>query len=163
MKLTKLCAMFTSVVAAIMMYTIHSASAENLSIEEVFAPVTEIQDECQLIEGDYTDRMAASYMYTREDTGWITRVHSIRKAAHSFRCGKNPATVYLYEYADEAAAAQVADDAKQYIWGGKKPSSHHHEAIFTVRNVLVIVSSFYPKILADCLDPRVRIKSGDQK
>src|SRR5438552_1861123 len=142
MTVARPCAILINVAAAVMISMVRVASAENLSIEDVLAPVSKIQDKCHLIDGDYTDRMPASYMYTREDTGWITQVHSVRKAAHSFRCSRDAATVYLYEYPDGASAAQVANDAKQYIWGGMKASSHHHEAIFTVSNVLVIVSGW---------------------
>lgn len=123
----------------------------SVSMDEVVAPVRQLPT-CQSIEGEEPPVSLQAGMFFHYDTEKReASLKPVAKRYESFQCGRRTATIYLYEYRDEPLALSALAEATVLIWGGRQPSSHHPEAILTVKNVLVVVSSRKPKELVDAI------------
>ena len=121
------------------------------TIDAVIAPVRTFPG-CQPIEGENPPVSLQAGMFFHYDTEkGEASLRPVAKKFESFRCGKRVATIYMYEYRDEQVAREALSHATVLIWGGNKASSHHPEAVFTVQNTLVVVSTRKPQELTDLI------------
>src|SRR5262245_32366765 len=128
-----------------------SGSASAASIEEVLAPARQATSECHEIEGQHACSSQARALYNKEGLAKTLNLEPVSKSMQSFECKGEQSTAYLYTYTDAAGAKKAESGIKTYIWGGSSRSSHHPEYIFTVDNVVVVVSGAKPKHLANLL------------
>lgn len=144
-------AFFAAAIVITLVCPVVPASA--MTLDEVIRPVHDLGDQCQSIEGEHGWSLQASTMYSLNlaNTMDANSTQPIEKNYESFQCGKQKLTVYMYRYANEAQAASALEGAKILVWGGKGPNYHHPERIFTIGNVLVVVSGSKPKPVADVI------------
>lgn len=130
--------------------------AHALTFDEVLAPLRRVTDKCQPIEGVHAWSSQARSLYEKEGLAKTLNLESVAKASESFQCGRSKATVYLYSYATPLEAQKALPGVKTYIWGDTHRTIHHPEFIFAVDNVVVVVSGYKPKAVAEVLMPSQR-------
>jgi hypothetical protein len=117
------------------------------SFDEVLAPLSTAPSQCREIEGTYAYGQAKR-LYEKEGLTKTFNIDPQARLARSYECKGKQTTVYLYSYAGVSAAQKADEGFKELIWGGQSRSSHHPEYIFTVENVVVVVSGDQPKYIA---------------
>ena len=124
-----------------------STAPRALTIQEVMLDPESVSPECVPIDGEHGYSIQAHTEYALDLTADMHEVPLLDKALQSFRCGNHKGTVYYYEYHRLANMHRLRETTGQLIWGGRKPNSHHPERIFTIQNIVVVVSSRKPKVL----------------
>jgi hypothetical protein len=128
-------------------------SARAASFDEILSPLGTPTSQCREIEGVHAYSSQAPRLYEKEFAATLN-LASEASAARSFECKGSKATVYLYSYAGAPEAQKAEAGIKTYIWGGSTRSTYHPEYIFTVDNIVVVVSGAKPKYIASLLAPK---------
>jgi hypothetical protein len=143
---------FLAVVSA-MAFVCPALPASATTLDEVIRPVHDLGEKCQPIDGEHAWSLQARTMYSRNMAGTMdgTSTQPVEKRYESFQCEKQKLTVYMYRYANDTQSASALEGAKILVWGGKSPNWHHPERMFTIGNILVVVSGSKPKFLANVI------------
>jgi len=126
-------------------------SGHAATFEDVLAPLQTATEKCRPIDGVHAWSSQARSLYEKEGLAKTLNLEPVHKVYKSFECGGSKSTVYLYEYASPPEGVKAMAGIQTYIWGGRRRSGHHPEFIFTVENVVVVVSGYRPKEAANIL------------
>jgi len=112
------------------------------TIEEVRLTPESLAPQCSPTEGEHAISLQATthYAMVDSDLGSLFKPPA-RKAYQSFECSSAKSTIYYYEYATEDDLKPAMAFAKGFIWGEGGRSSMHPEYIFSIGNILVVISS----------------------
>lgn len=100
---------------------------------------------CSEINGEHAVTAEASTHYAMAKDVPTTGAPVWKKRFQSFDCEGETSTIYFYQYPTERDVERARRPIEAMIWEGDEPSAEHPELIFTVDNVLIVVSSKDPK------------------
>jgi len=144
--LVSFCAALTIVVGS-SAYPIRAST-----FDEILAPLRHAEGKCKSIHGIHAWSMQARTLYDMDDLWKTFHLEPRAKTLESYECHNHAATVYLYQYADATQAQSALRTIQAFIWGEKQKSSLHPEDIFTVDNVVVVVSGEKPEPVTSVLE-----------
>jgi hypothetical protein len=116
-----------------------------------------IAPKCASINGEHASSSHASLFFSISGKSSVNAaMNPERKDYQSFACDGKRGTLYYFEYRSEGDAENAMRFAQGVIWGGAARSAEHSELIFTVENILVVISGSDPEVLESLLrkEPR---------
>ena len=121
--------------------------AGGVTLAEVRIEASAVAGQCSPIAGEHPLSPDAAEHHADDEADCALGFPRVGKSYQSFRCGASDATVYYYQYADKTQAKAARSFARARLWGGPRPPGKGSERIFTVANVLMVVSGAPAKLL----------------
>jgi hypothetical protein len=95
--------------------------------------------ECKAIAGKYPTDFQAGILFDRNDMYKQTVPPLSGKQAQSFKCGRQKATIFYFEYSSATDRQKAETFVRHLLWGEDHPNADHPEKIERAENLLLVI------------------------
>jgi tetratricopeptide (TPR) repeat protein len=133
------------------------------SIDEVKLTPESLAPSCSAVQGEHPISVQAATLYAMVGTpNPMNLLDSVlHKDYQSFACSGAESTIYYYEFDTKDAVDEALVFVKPLIWGEGGRSSMHPEFIFSIENILIVISSRDAEFFANDFFYGVPGKTGE--